>query len=228
MTWLLCIGLVVLSVATKKRLARVPRKDLAGFMELVVETLRNFTIGAMGPAGAAHAPFIATLFIFITVANWLGIVPGLLSPIGVSEEDKLTGLNTTVALALVAIVYVHVVAIRTIGLKSYLMHFVGEPVWMAPLNIPIHIIGELARPLSRAVRLFGNIGGEDKVLHLLAILLFLAAVPLHVPLTLFCVFTGVLQAYVFTALTCSYIAGFLEHHEAHHEDTHAGAAKAHA
>lgn len=215
-TWFLCIALIVLALVVRKRLEFIPRRNLAGLMELIVDTLRDFARGAIGPGGEAHAPFIATLFLFIVTANWIGLVPGFLSPIGVTSGDALTGLNTTFALALIAIVYVHYVAIRKRGLKSYLLHFAGEPLWLAPLNVPIHIIGELARPLSLAFRLFGNIGGEDKVLHYLAILLFLAAVPLHVPMTLFGVFTGILQAYVFTALTCAYIAGFLEHDDEEH------------
>lgn len=223
-TWLLCGALILLAVATMRRLSYEPKRDLAGFMELCVEGLCNFTRDAIGPGGEKHVPFIASLFIFIVGANWMGVVPGMVSPVGVSEDPWLTGLNTTVALALVAVGYVHFVAIRTRGLREYLRHYVGEPVWLAPLNIPIHIIGELARPLSLAFRLFGNIGGEDKVLHLLAAVLFLTAIPLHAPMTMFAVFTGLLQAYVFTALTCSYIAGYLSHDA----EEHGPAREAHA
>ena len=138
--------------------------------------------------------FIASLFV-LTLS--IGRASSGL-PTGVSEGDFLLGLNTTLSLALVAIIYVHYVAIRKAGLKSYLLHFVGEPWWLFPVNIPIHIVGEVARPVSLAFRLFGNIGGEDKVLHFLAIIMFLSAVPLHVP-TFFAVFTGLLRAYVFTA-----------------------------
>lgn len=218
-TWFLCLLLIAVALATRKRLSRLPERNLAGFMELIVEALDNFAEGAIGPGGKKHAWFISSLFIFIVAANWLGLIPGFLSPVGVSEESALTGINTTAALAITAFLYVHFVAIRTTGLKSYLKHFVGEPIWLAPLNVPIHVIGELARPLSLAFRLFGNIGGEDKVLHLLAITLFLAAVPLHVPMTLFAVFTGLLQAYVFCALTCSYIAGFTAHHGEEHGES---------
>jgi len=229
MTWIICGGLMVLSLYVRKRLGRVPQKDIAGFVEMCVDSLRGFTRGAIGPGGEEHAPFIASLFVFITLSNWAGLIPGLISPTGVSEGDFLLGLNTTLSLALVAIIYVHYVAIRKAGLKSYLLHFVGEPWWLFPVNIPIHIVGEVARPVSLAFRLFGNIGGEDKVLHFLAIIMFLSAVPLHVPMTFFAVFTGLLQAYVFTALTCSYIAGFLEHQgDAHGNDTHAGPATAQA
>lgn len=216
-TWALCGLLIVFAVLTKRGLTRIPGRNLAGFMEMVVEALHNFAEGAIGPGGGKHAWFISSLFLFIVSANWLGLIPGFLSPIGVSEEGVLTGLNTTAALAITAFLYVHVVSIRQTGLKSYLLHFVGEPKVMAILNVPIHIVGELARPLSLAFRLFGNIGGEDKVLHLLAVLLGLASLPLHIPMSLFAVFTGLLQAYVFCALTCSYIAGFTAHEAEHHD-----------
>lgn len=229
MTWLICLGLFWLATYVRRRLRRVPEQDFAGFIELCVDSLRNFTRDAIGPGGEEYAPFIATLFLFITLSNWAGLVPGLISPTGVSEGDLLLGLNTTISLAVVAILYVHYVAIRKAGLKSYLMHFVGEPWWLFPVNIPIHVVGELARPLSLAFRLFGNVGGEDKVLHFLAVIMFLSAIPLHVPMTLFAVFTGLLQAYVFTALTCSYIAGFLEHQdETHEHDAHGEPVTAHA
>jgi len=225
-TWLLCALLIVLALLTKRGLTRIPGRNLAGFMEMVVEALYNFADGAIGPGGRKHAWFISSLFLFIVTANWLGLIPGFLSPIGVSEEGVLTGLNTTAALAIVAFLYVHAVSLRATGLKAYLGHYVGEPVWLVWLNLPIHIVSELARPLSLAFRLFGNIGGEDKVLHLLAVVLGLVSLPLHVPMSLFAVFTGLLQAYVFCALTCSYIGGFLAHDEAEH--TGAGGRAPHA
>ena len=188
-------------------------------MEMCVDSLRGFTRGAIGPGGEEHAPS-SRVSSCSSPYQLGGPHSGPISPPGCPRATSV-GLNTTLSLALAAIIYVHYVAIRKAGLKSYLLHFVGEPWWLFPVNIPIHIVGEVARPVSLAFRLFGNIGGEDKVLHFLAIIMFLSAVPLHVPMTFFAVFTGLLQAYVFTALTCSYIAGFLEHQgDAHGNDTH--------
>ena len=103
----------------------------------------------------------------------------------------------------------------------------GEPVWLAPLNFPLHIIGELARPVSLSVRLFGNIFGEDTVI---AVLIALVAplvipfkfLPLHFPMLLLALFTSFVQAMVFSILTCIYIAGFVVHEEEHGEHHHGG------
>jgi len=97
---------------------------------------------------------------------------------------------------------------------------VGEPIWLAPLNIPIHIIGELARPLSLSIRLFGNIFGEDMVIAKLIAMAALALpwwlpIPFQFPMLLFALFTGFVQALVFLILASSYIGGAIEKHEQH-------------
>jgi F-type H+-transporting ATPase subunit a len=104
-------------------------------------------------------------------------------------------------------------------LGGYLRHFAGEPAWLAPLNFPIHVIGELARPLSLAIRLFGNIFGEDFVL---AILIFLMGfVPVQALIFPLAVFTSFVQALVFAILTSVYIATMTVHEDHGHEHDHA-------
>ncbi|MBW3624795.1 MAG: F0F1 ATP synthase subunit A, partial [Armatimonadetes bacterium] len=157
--------------------------------------------------------------------NLIGLVPGMLAPT--------SSLNTTVALGLCAIVAVHFYAIRDIGFKTWASHFMGEPKWLAPLMIPLHIVGELARPLSLSLRLFGNIFGEETVLVILAgmspfifehILQIngvpLLAVPIQLPMLLFGVFTSLLQALVFSMLVCIYITVTIGEHHAHEHDDH--------
>jgi len=101
---------------------------------------------------------------------------------------------------------------------------VGEPLWLAPLLIPIHIIGELARPLSLSLRLYGNIFGEETVIVILAgfspVLLKIAGVPLvalpaQLPMVLFGMFTAFLQAMVFSMLVAIYIAVSIGDHDDH-------------
>ena len=69
--------------------------------------------------------------------------------------------RTLVALALCTFAMTHYTGLRFGGM-GYLKHFAGEPLWLAPLMIPIHLAGELARPVSLTLRLMGNIGGEEK------------------------------------------------------------------
>ena len=109
---------------------------------------------------------------------------------------------------------------------NYVKHFLGEPVWLAPLMFPLHVIGEIARPLSLAVRLFGNIFGEDLVI---IVLLTIGAtvlkpllsdlyvvVPIQFPMMLFAIFTSFVQALVFSMLVGIYISVAVAGHEEHH------------
>jgi len=161
------------------------------------------------------------LFRLLPRTSWSFLI-GSLALVGVIPlwKTPTANLNVTVAMALTTIVYVHYHGIRANGIGGYLKHYLGEPIWMWPLNLPIHIIGEIARPISLSLRLFGNMFGEDTVI---AILIMLAAplwiIPAQFPMILLTIFTSFVQAMVFTMLTCTYIAGFVAHHE-HHPPGH--------
>jgi F-type H+-transporting ATPase subunit a len=94
------------------------------------------------------------------------------------------------------------------------------------MNFAIHLIGELARPLSLTIRLFGNLFGEDVVIAILLGLgvYFTKWVPFQLPMYFLAVFTGFVQAMVFSILCCVYIASFVVHddhgqgHGEHHDD----------
>jgi len=153
--------------------------------------------------------------------NLMGLVPGFISPT--------SSLVMTFALSIPTFIYVQICGFRAHGLK-YLMHFVGEPLWLAPINLVVHVIGELARILSLAVRLFGNIFGEDTViaqLLLMSVAIFgtiHVPIPLHLPMVLFHIFVSFVQALVFMMLTAAYIAAAEAHEgEEHREEAHPAA-----
>ena len=131
---------------------------------------------------------MATIALFILVCNLGGIIPGFYSPTA--------NLNTNLSMALVVFLLTHIVGVRIHGVK-YIKQFMGPVWWMAPLMIPVEIIGHLARPLSLTMRLFGNIFGEDLVL---IVLLFLVPFLMPIPMLVLMIFTSVLQAFVFTLL----------------------------
>jgi len=194
-----------------RRLRRLPSRGQA-MLELIVQGLNDFTMELIGPHGKRFVPLISTLFLYILTMNLMGLVPGMKSPTA--------NINITAGMALVAVGYAQYQGIRSNGLIGYFMHFVGEPWWLFWLNVPIHIIGELAKVLSLAVRLFGNIFGEDMVIVILVVLsvMFLPIylpLPMQFPMDLLAVFTSIVQAGVFTILTCVYIA-LLTEHEAEH------------
>ena len=202
MSAVVAIALGLFAFISTRRLERIPthRQSL---VEVVVESLNDFVVGIIGPKGEKYTPFIGTLFVYILAMNLLGIIPLLKSPT--------SGLSITLALAIVVFVVYNIAGIREIGLVQYLKHLAGEPLWLAPLMLPIHIISDLARPLSLSIRLCGNIFGEETVLVILAgftvtIIPYVVAIPTQFPMMLFAVFTGFVQALVFATLSAIYIA----------------------
>ncbi|MBC7287276.1 MAG: F0F1 ATP synthase subunit A [Armatimonadetes bacterium] len=173
-------------------------------MEWVYEVLENYFTRIIGPKGPQFTPLLGTFFLYILTMNLMGVIPGLLSPT--------SRLAVTAALGCVAFLAVQYFGFKEKGIR-YLMHFVGEPLWLAPLNIPIHVIGELARPLSLSIRLFGNIFGEDTAVIVFLMLstmlasLIYVPIPFQLPMVIFAIFGGFVQAVVFTSLTAAYIAG---------------------
>jgi F-type H+-transporting ATPase subunit a len=144
---------------------------------------------------------------------------------------------TTIALGICTFFYVQYNAIKDGGLKNWVMHLVGQPLWMAPLMFPLHVMGELIKPISLASRLFGNIFGEDKLLAAflgmgMMIIAALAhtphpivGVPLHLPFFFLALLTSTIQALVFSLLAAIYIVLLLPHDEGHeheHDDVNGG------
>lgn len=212
MACIVMIALALFAISSTRRLEKIPTTRRQNLVELIVEGLNNFTVDIIGPEGREYTPFIGSLFIFILCANLLGLFPGLKSPT--------SSLSITVSLALIVFVAYNVIGIRKAGVKRYLKHLIGEPVWLAPLMFPIHVIGELARPLSLSVRLFGNMFGEEMVLAILAsltlvIVPYLIAIPTQFPIMLFDVFISFVQAMVFSMLSAIYISLALEAAEEH-------------
>lgn len=213
-TWLviliLCATVIVMSTRLKKR---NPSKFQA-FMEFCVVSLQGFVRNIVGDREAKTlTPVIGTLFIYILVLNLFGLIPGFVSPT--------SNINTTASLAIFAFLLVQAYAIAKVGPWKYFLHFWGEPWQMGFLMFPIHVIGELARPLSLAIRLFGNIFGEDLVVAVLLLIgasvlgKFYYVFPLQFPMMLFQIFTSFVQALVFAMLVSIYIAVALAGHEEH-------------
>ncbi|MDO8587361.1 MAG: F0F1 ATP synthase subunit A [Armatimonadota bacterium] len=210
MSWVVILTLGLLSYLAMRRPRRIPG-PLQNVMEIAVSGMFNFVGDVVGPGGRKFAPFVATLFFYILSLNLLGIIPGLRSPT--------SALNMTIALALCSFSYVQFQAIRQNGPVGYFMHFWGDPWWLGFLMFPIHVIGELAKPLSLSIRLFGNIFGEDKIIVILAgmspfiIKPWLKYLPIQFPMMAFGVFTSFIQALIFTVLTAGYLSVMLTHHE---------------
>jgi F-type H+-transporting ATPase subunit a len=196
---------IVARLATRKLeldAAKAPKLQMAA--EWLYDALAGYIERMMGPRGREFVPLLATYFVYILTMNLMGLVPGLMSPT--------SRLAMTAALGVTAVAFVQYRGFREKGL-GYLMHFVGRPLWLAPLNLPIHIIGELARVLSLSMRLFGNLYGDDALIMQFILLgaaltstIYIPA-PVQVPMAALVVFFGFVQALVFMSLTAAYIGG---------------------
>ncbi|HLE42196.1 MAG TPA: F0F1 ATP synthase subunit A [Nitrospirota bacterium] len=199
--WVAMALLIGVAVAVRMTLKKTAPGGIQNVMEVVISGLVNFIEEIMGPEGKHYFPLIATLFLFILVCNFLGLIPGFDSPTA--------NLNTTLALALVAFSATHYIGIRRHGF-GYIKHFFG-PLWaLAPFMFIIEGISHLARVLSLSFRLFGNMIAKHK---LLIVLFFLFPYFLQVPILGLGVLVAFIQAGVFTLLTMLYLAGSIE--EAH-------------
>jgi F-type H+-transporting ATPase subunit a len=143
-------------------------------------------------------PFLATLWIFILLANLVGIIPGLHSPT--------SDLSVTSSLAVLVFLSVHWFGIKAEGLGAYLKHYVIP----SPVLLPFHLISEVSRTLALAVRLFGNVMSLEIGYSLI---LLVAGFLVPIPLLMLHLVEAVIQAYLFGMLALIYIAGGIQAQE---------------
>ena len=187
--------------------------------EIVIEGLEDLVCGVLGKEnGRRFLPFLGTLFLFILAMNLAGLVPGLKSPTSRFEM--------TFSLALCVFFCVQWTAIKSYGFFGYLYHLMNEPKdpvgWvLAPLMFFIETVGEIVKPVSLSLRLFGNIMGEDTLLGVFVVLGAMTCawsklpigIPLHLPFVLLAIIFSIVQALVFTSLSMIYIYTKLPHEE---------------
>ncbi len=194
------LGLVIFSIIANRKLAHATEvpDTFQNVIELIVEMLDNMVEGSMGKHAPVFANWICTIFIFIFVSNISGLV-GLRPP----TADY----GTTLALALITFVCIHVVKIKHSTAKEIWIDKCSPlPPWL-PLWLPINIISDIAVPISMSLRLFANILSGTIIMGLVYGLLGKFALiwpaALHV---YFDLFSGAIQTYVFCMLTMTYIS----------------------
>jgi F-type H+-transporting ATPase subunit a len=190
-TWLAMAVIIIGSYLLTRRLSLTPgisQEVLESLMEAAEKTIKETV--PIDPWEVI--PLIMTLWILIGVSNLIGLVPGLMTPTA--------DINTTFAFAVISFSLMHVVGIKTMGLKRYLSHYT-EPSWIL---LPIHILAEFTRTIALAVRLFGNMLSGDMIA---VIILGIAGFLVPIPFALLHVIIGLIQAYIFGILTLVFIAG---------------------
>ena len=207
----IAVVLTGLALLVRSRLSVENPGALQIALEDFVGGFRTLLADFIGPEGPKFLPLVAGIFLTIWLSNLSGLIPGLMAPT--------SNLNVTLGCAITVWIYYHYQGFKAQGVVAYLKHFAvppGSPVILAPLMLPIELIGHAARVLSLSLRLFGNVFGEELVILILASL-----VPFFVPLPMMFLglLTGTLQALIFAILTMVYLGGAVavEHHdEAHH------------
>jgi F-type H+-transporting ATPase subunit a len=199
-TWVVMLLLIGLALLVRGSIKTIPG-GLQNFFEPVISGIEGMIEETMGHHGKAYFPLIASIAFFILASNLIALIPGFYPPTA--------NLNTNAAMALTVFFMTHAIGVKEHGV-GYFKHFCGPVPWLAPLIIPIELVGHLARPLSLTLRLFGNMYGHEIVL-----MIFFTLVPVLVPLPMMLmgVMVAFIQAFVFMLLSMIYIAGALE--EAH-------------
>ncbi|HSX30894.1 MAG TPA: F0F1 ATP synthase subunit A [Candidatus Saccharimonadales bacterium] len=219
--WIICALIVLVLVYVARRATLHPKGGLVQYVEAGVDFATGLVQGAFTDKAIArkYVPFFVTLFFFVLLNNWSGLIPGVGDGIQIHGHPFLrpmtADLNTTLGLGLVTMVYVYAASIREIGgFGKYIRHFfMGSP--LNPLYLVIGLIEmltDLTRALSLALRLFLNMAIGEIVIGVFAYLGSLLA-PASVlapitalPFTLLELGVGALQAYIFVILAVNYLA----------------------
>jgi F-type H+-transporting ATPase subunit a len=193
--------LITLGFLMRSRLSVRKPRGVQLFFETVTGAVERQVEDTMGIRTAPFVvPLATTLFLFILIANWLAIIPTGHHPEYVPPPAS--DVNLTYALALLVIVWMHVAGVRRRGFKGYYHHLV-TPHW---LMFPINLVEEIARPLTLALRLFGNIFAGVIMVSLIALFPAYILWAPNIIWKLFDMFIGLIQAFIFALLTILYFS----------------------
>lgn len=227
LTLLVSAFLIIGSIAIKRGLSIIPSK-IQNLVEVIFDGLINFLAEILGSLQLAqrYFPFIATIFIFVLINNWFGILP-ILGTVGVFHEGEhgsilipffrsaASDINTTLALSIISVFVTHIFGVSALGIVQYgkkYLNFSG----IIPFYVGIlELIAEVAKMISFSFRLFGNIFAGEVLLTIIA---SLAPILVPVPFLGLEIFVGFVQALVFTMLTTVFIKLAITPHE--HEGEH--------
>lgn len=196
--WVIIAVLGIVSWLATRRLKEVPG-PLQNLAEMAVEKLRDMYSNTLSRKNLdRYLPVLGTFFIFILACNYSGLLPGA----GKAFAVPTASLSVTAGLAICAFFYNQFAGIRAKGVWGYFKALCGPSVILVVLMLPLNLIEQVVRPFSLAMRLYGNIFGEETVVENLGHVL-----PLLLPLLMqvLSLLFGVLQAMVFTKLLAFYV-----------------------
>lgn len=189
------IALVLVKIAMSN--LKIVPSGTQNVMEAYISGVLKMGTDVMGKENAMRfLPLVATIGLFVGIANLIGVVPGFEAPTAFLEMP--------LTLALAVFVYYNYVGIKEQGIIKYFKHFMGPVWWLYWLMFPIEIVSHFSRLVSLSFRLFGNVKGDDMFLM---VILMLA--PWLLPMIPFALLTfmAFLQAFIFMMLTYVYLGG---------------------
>ena len=193
-TWVVIAIISCLAWLATRRLQMSPGR-LQTLTEAIVSIIEE-SIRDIAPQHFQQImPFIGSLWIFLVMANLIGLVPGMHSP----TRD----LSATAAMAILVFLSVHWYGIRIQGLKNYLLHYLKP----SPILLPFNLISEVTRTIALAVRLFGNMMSMEMIAMLM---LLVAGFLVPVPILMLHIIEALVQAYIFGMLALIYVASSLQ------------------
>jgi F-type H+-transporting ATPase subunit a len=193
-TWGIMGVMCLVAWLSTRHLLMLP-KGLQTLVEGIVSMIDD-AVSAVAPEQSREImPFIATLWLFLIVANLVGLIPGLHSPT--------SDLSVTSALAVLVFFSVHWFGIKTLGIKNYLHHYLTP----SPILLPFHIISEFTRTIALAIRLFGNMMSLEMAAMLI---LLVAGFLAPIPILMLHIIEALVQAYIFGMLALIYLAGAMQ------------------
>ena len=226
--WICTAIIIALLLWVARKVTVKPRGGIVQFFEVGVDFITNLVENSFDDkeVGRKYVPYFVTLFFFILLNNWLGLLPIVGEGFRSGEHPLLrpfTGdLNGTLALGVVTMLVVYAASIREAGGPiKYLRHFfIGNP--LNPLYFVIGLLEmftDLTRVLSLSLRLFLNITIGEIVIAVFAYLGHVVAPITALPFTLLEFLVAALQAYIFTILSTMYLA-IAVNHATSHEESH--------
>jgi len=207
-SWLVMFILIGSSFLVTRKMKQVPGRLQAAF-ELIIEGFKQLCVDTLGEKGLLFMPYVTTLFLFVLLCNWIGMIP---AP---HLEEPTQDLNTTLGLGIIAFLVSHIAAIRYKGLGKYIMEYFEPMITIKGIKIPniifmpLNVIGELGKLVSHSFRLYGNILGGIIIMQVVSNLVYYVMLPVGLNM-FFGLFVGAVQAFVFAMLALTYIAVLVE------------------
>lgn len=219
MSWIVMAVVIIPLTIAARRLKEIP-SGAQNVLEFAIEGLTSFAMGIGGPGAKRFITFFLACFLFIAVSNWSGLIPG----VGRVHEFRAptSDVNVTVGLALVAFVYFHYQGVRALGIGGYLGKFFTLK--SGPIGLFVGVLEfflELVKPITLAMRLFGNIYGGE-----LALTVMTTITLAYIPVALYGLelFVGLMQGIIFSVLVLVFTMLAMEGHHEEGHDEHSPAA----